>query len=291
MSGAPQARWSGVRLLRDRIFWTSCVLAFLLIAAPTVAVLANVFDQAAPDLGVHLLSEISNATGGGLQNAILGTLLLLLGVLVVAGVAGVGAGIYLAEYSPPRLGGSLRFGSEVLAGSPSIVIGYVAYMSLVVGLHWQFSLAAAVIALSVLVLPYIVKTTEVAFRQVPTSLREGAAALGVSRSRAVWSVLLPTAVPGILSGLVVALAISTGETAPLLLTAGYINANPTFQLTHRAVPYLTYVTYTDISLPGNQAHAQGAAAAAITLVILLVLIFVGRMIGSRSRRRIRGLGV
>jgi phosphate transport system permease protein len=211
-------------------------------------------------------------------------------VLIIAGVVGVGAGVYLAEYSTSRLGGVLRFMSEVLAGTPSIVIGYIAYLSLVVGLKWQFSLAAAVIALSVLVLPYIVKTTEVALRQVPTAQREGAAALGLTRSRTVWSILLPAAVPGILSGVVVALAISTGETAPLLFTAGFINSNPTLQLTHRPVPYLTDVTYTDISLPGAQAHAQGAAAAAVTLVLLLILIFVGRLLSARARRRTQGMG-
>ena len=274
-----------MRTVRDRIFWALCVLAFVIIAAPTLAVLASVIHQAAPDIGLRLITKDMQSTAGGLLNPIIGTLVLLLGVLVVAGTVGVSAGIYLAEYAPPRLGRPLRFFSEVLAGIPSIVIGYIGYVSLVVGLHWHYSLLAAILALSVLVTPYIVKTTEVALRQVPSALREASAGLGLTRGRTVGRILLPTALPAIVSGLIIALAISTGETAPLLFTAGLTGTGFTFHLFNNAEPYLTGVTFTDISIPGSAAHAQAAAAAFATLVILLVLIFVGRAISRRARRR------
>ena len=277
------------RLWRDRIFWSLGWIALGLIATPAIWILVSVFHQAVPAFGWSLFTNRTN--GIGIQNALYGTLLLLLGVLIIAGGIGVGAGIYLSEYAGGRLQRSLRFFSEVLSGSPSIVVGYVGYLALVIGFHWGFSLFAAVLALSVLVLPYVVKTTEVAIRQVPTALREAAAGLGISRTRTVWSVLLPTGLPGIVSGLVVALAISTGETAPLLFTAGFSDANPTLTLFHHPLGYLTGVTFNDLALPGQRAHATAAAAGAVTLIILVILIGVGQVISRRSRLSIERMSL
>ncbi|HET9077426.1 MAG TPA: phosphate ABC transporter permease PstA [Acidimicrobiales bacterium] len=270
------------RQLTDRLFWAACGLAFLLIAAPAISVLVSVFHQALPALGWQLFTHTTHTNG--LENAILGTLLLLLGVLIVAGTVGVAAGIYLAEFATGRTEKMLRFFSEVLAGMPSIVIGYIAYLTLVVQFRWHYSLLAAIIALSVLVIPYIVKTTEVSLRQVPTSLREGGAGLGMPRSSILGRILLPTALPGIASGLIVALAISTGELAPLLFTAGSSDNLPTLQLFNHQVPYLTNVVYTDLALPGARAHATSAAAGLFSLVILVLLIAAGRLVARRARR-------
>lgn len=271
------------RKLSDRVFWVLCGLAFALIAAPSISVVISIFHQALPALGWQLFSQRTN--GQGFQNAILGTLLLLLGVLVVAGTIGVGAGVYLAEFATGRTEKALRFFSEVLAGMPSIIIGYIGYVTLVVQFHWGYSLAAGVIALSVLVMPYIVKTTEVALRQVPTALREGTAGLGMPRSAALGRIMVPTALPGIISGLIVALAISTGELAPLLFTAGFTDANPKLKLFHQQVPYLTNVIYTDLSLPGKRAHSTAAAAGLFSLGVLMLLIFAGRIVSGRARRK------
>jgi phosphate transport system permease protein len=278
------------RSVGDKFFWILCTVALGVIVAPAVSVLSSVFRQAGPVLGLSLLTE-KTTDGSGLQNAILGTVLLLAGVLLVAGTVGVSAGVYLAEVASPRLAGALRLASELLSGMPSIVIGYVGYTSLVVGLHWQYSTLAAVLALSVLVIPYVTKTTEVALRSVPTSLREGAVGLGLTDSNILWRVVVPPAVPGIVSGLVIALAISTGETAPLLFTAGFSNQDPTLHLLHHQLGYLTGVTYTDVSLPGAHAHAMAAAAAAVTLVILVTLVGLGRALAARSRRATQGMTV
>ena len=271
------------------MFWGLGWIALGLIATPAIWILVSVFHQAVPAFGWSLFTNRTN--GIGIQNALYGTLLLLLGVLIIAGGIGVAAGIYLAEYAGGRVQSSLRFFSEVLSGSPSIVVGYVGYLALVIGFHWGFSLLAAVLALSVLVLPYVVKTTEVAVRQVPTALSEASAGLGLSRTRTVWSVLLPTALPGIMSGLVVALAISTGETAPLLFTAGFSDANPTLSLFHHPLGYLTGVTFNDLALPGQRAHATAAAAGAVTLIILVILIGVGQVISRRSRMSIERMSL
>jgi phosphate transport system permease protein len=273
-----------MRRVKDNIFWVICILAFAIIAAPCISVLISIFHQAAPSLGWELLTKDTNGATGGLRNAIEGTLVLLLGVLIVAGTIGVAGGIYLAEFASPRVGGPLRFLSEILAGMPSIVIGYVGYIALVVGFRWGNSVVAAILALSVLILPYVVKTTEVALRQVPSALREASAGLGLPRGRTTWRNQDPPAVPGIVSGLIVALAISTGETAPLLFTAGFSNRSPTFGLHNTPLGYLTDVTYTDVQLPGAEAHALAAAAGAVTLIILIILIILGRLVSIRARK-------
>jgi phosphate transport system permease protein len=124
----------------------------------------------------------------------------------------------------------------------------------------------------------------VAIRTVPSVLREGAAGLGLPRTTTLRAVVLPPALPAIISGLVVALAISTGELAPLLFTANFTDSNPNFHLTHRSVPYLTSVIFTNIQLPSKQAHQLAAAAGVVTLVILFILIIIGRLLARRARR-------
>lgn len=268
--------------IRDALFWAFCVGALLCVVLPAAGIIASLLQTSLPALNLSLL--LNTTDHFGLRNAILGTALLSAGVLLVAGPIGVGAGIYLAEFAPPRGTSALRFFSEVLAGIPSIVVGYVGYVVLVVGLHWGYSLLAGILVLSVLVLPYVAKTTEVAFRQVPTTLREGARALGLPATTTLGRVLLPPALPTIVTGLTVALAISAGETAPLLYTVGFSDANPTLQLTKQPVGYLTDVVYIQLALPGQQAHQLAYAAAAMSLLLLLLLILAGRAIGWRANR-------
>lgn len=270
------------RTLRDSAFWIVCFVALALIATPSIWVLISIFRQAAPVLDLNLL--IHTTAQNGLLNAILGTLYLLVGVAVFAGIVGIAAGVWLAEWGTGRLAGSLRFLSEILAGMPSIVIGYIAYITLVVQFDWGNSYLAAVLALSALVLPYIVRTTEVAFRQVPTFLREAGTGLGLAQGAIVWRILFPPAIPGVLSGLVVALAISTGELAPLLFTAGFSDGFPPLSWFHQPVPYLTDVIFTDLSLPGATEQATSAAAGGVSLILLLVLIVLGRLLTRRARR-------
>jgi phosphate transport system permease protein len=275
--------------VRAGLFWALCGIALFLIIAPAVDIIVSILAHALPVLKPSLLTETTSGNQLGLQNAIVGTLTLSLGVLIVAGTIGVLAGLYLAEFAPPRFASTARFFSEVLAGVPSIVVGYVGYVALVNGLGWHYSLLAGILALSALILPYIVKTTELAFSSVPRSLREGAVALGLSKGRMIRKVLLPPALPGIVSGLVLALAISTGETAPLLFTANFSDQNPTGLF--KPVGYLTDVTYTDIQLPGVATQDLAYAAAGVTVLLVLLLIFAGRRITLRSRRMIARMDV
>ena len=272
------------RAIQDNLFWGLCGLLLACIVVPATWIIVGLLRDAAPVLRPQLLTQTT--AHGGLQNAILGTIVLALGVLVIAGPIGVGAGVYLAEFAHVgRVASGLRFFSEILAGVPSIVVGYTGYLLLVVTFHWGYSIMAALLALCAIVTPYIVKTTEVALRQVPTTLHEAATALGLPISVALPKVLMPPALPAIITGLVVALAISTGETAPLLFTAGFKDTNPTPALTQNPIGYLTYVVFTDIQLPSAQAHQLANAAAAMTLLFLLGLTAIGRILSYQSAKR------
>ena len=163
------------------------------------------------------------------------------------------------------------------------MLGYVGYVALVVGLGWSLSLLPAVIILSIMVIPYIAKTTENSLRQVPTGYREGAEALGMSGGYTLRRVVLKSALPGIVTGLLLALAIACGETAPLLYTAGFSNTLP-HGITHAQFPYLTYVVFTFYNDPSVQKHYLAYDAALILVVIVLLLLVASRIIVARTQR-------
>ncbi len=236
-----------------------------------------------------MLTTPTQGLSGGLENAILGSLVLMAGVLVIAGSVGVLAGIHLGELSRPRRHGKpsgtiLRTATEVLSGFPSIVLGYVGYVALCVGLHWGYSLLPALLILSIMVVPYIAKSTETALRQVPTSYREGAEALGMSTGQALRKVVLKSAVPGIATGLLVALAIAGGETAPLLYTGGWSNSLPSASLVHQPIAYLTYPVWAFYNQPYKEAHYLSYDAALLLIVLVLVLLVISRLVVARSQR-------
>jgi phosphate transport system permease protein len=272
------------------IFRGGTILGLLLVIGPAAWLVLSVVIKAVAHFKWSVLTTNTVGTSGGLENAIIGTLVLMLGVLIVAGGIGVLAGLHLSEFARPRRSGKAGFGvlrtaSDVLSGFPSIVLGYVGYVALVVGLRWGFSLLPAVLILSIMVIPYIAKSTETALRQVPTNYREGAEALGMSGGYALRKVILKTALPGIVTGLLIALAISGGETAPLIYTAGaQASSTVQFSLIHHAVPYLTYLVFTDFNQPQASAHYLANDAALVLVVMVLFLLVAARLIVRRSQR-------
>jgi phosphate transport system permease protein len=277
------------RSIANLLFRAGAYGALLAVLAPAAWLLWGVLYRAVPHWRWDVLWTDTQGTNGGLENCILGTLVLMVGVLIVAGSTGVLAGIHLAELARPRKSGKpsgsiLRLAVEVLSGFPSIVLGYVAYVALVVGLGWHFGILPAVLCLSVLVVPYIAKGTETALRQVPTSYREGAVALGISTGRTLRTIVLKAALPGIATGLLLALAISGGETAPLLLTAGFSNQNPTLSLTHQPIAYLTYPVYNFYNQTSTHGVQLSYDAALLLIVLVLMLLVSARIIVARTQR-------
>ena len=269
-------------------------LALALVVAPAAWLIISVVARAVPHWRWDVLWTKGDGTGGGLLNAILGTLMLMVGVFIIAGTIGVLAGVHLSELAKPRRngkpsGGVLRAASDVLSGFPSIVLGYVGYVALVVGLHWQYGLLPAWIIVSIMVVPYIAKSTETALRQVPTNYREGAEALGMSPGYSLRKVVLKSGLPGIVTGLLLALAIASGETAPLIYTAGWTTELPNAQLIHsHGFPYLTYPVFSFYDQPSSEAHYLAFDAALLLVVLIAVLLIASRIIVARTQRNAEG---
>ncbi|OSC27687.1 phosphate ABC transporter, permease protein PstA [Mycobacterium vulneris] len=272
------------RKVVNTLFWAACVCCLAVVVVPTLWMLFEVVARALPVFKWSVLTDDTRGNGGGLHNAIIGTAVVGIGVLLVGGSISVLTGIYLSEFASGRTRSILRGAYEVLSGIPSIVLGYVGYLALVVTFHWGFSLAAGVLTLSAMSIPYIAKATESALAQVPTSYREGAEALGLPLGWTLRKIVLKSAIPGIVTGLLIALALAVGETAPMLYTAGWSNSAPTGKLTGSPVGYLTYPIWTFYNLPSKTARDLSYDAAFLLIVFVFLLIVLGRVITWFARR-------
>jgi len=206
--------------------------------------------------------------GGGIGNAIVGTLILLAMACIIGMPFGIATGVYLAEFGAGRFAGLVRFLTDTLTGVPSIIVGVFIYTIIVLPMK-QFSAMAGGFALAVIMIPIVARTTEEMIRLVPASLREGALALGAPQWRVTTGVVLPAAASGIVTGAMLAIARVSGETAPLLFTAfgsRFFNVyldQPTASLTVQIYNYA-------IS-PYDEWHAQAWAATLILMTLILVI--------------------
>jgi phosphate transport system permease protein len=279
-------RRDAVRKLKSRIVVWLCLLSVLLALVPLVLILFFVVTQGILALSVDFFTRMPmpvGEQGGGMANAIVGTLMVVgLGALMAVPL-GVTAGVYTSEFAHTRLANAVRFAADTLNGVPSIVIGVFVYGIAVLPFK-QFSAAAGAIALGVMMIPIIARTTEELLRLVPVSLREGALALGATRGWATVSVVLPAAAPGIITGILLALSRIAGETAPLLFTA----FNNRFFSTRLDQPIstLTVQVFTYAISPYEDWHRQ-AWAGALVLVSLVLLCSVLARLATRRLERLQ----
>lgn len=269
---------NGVMVL---LVWLAAALALF----PLFHMTYTVARGALPALRLSTLTTLTQGVRGGLANAIVGSLLL----VVLAAAASIPVGVLGGTYAAERRVGALvrlvRLAGDALAGVPSIAVGYCGYVALVQGLGWQFSALAGGLALALLMLPYVLRTTDFAVSAVPDELRDASLALGVDQATTVRRVVLRAARPGIITGILLGLGIAVGETAPLIYTAGWSNFMPTARLTHSPVGYLTYVVWTFIQQPASAAHALAYAAALLLMIAVVLLNLAARAVARGGEAR------
>jgi phosphate transport system permease protein len=265
-----------------------CALSVLIALVPLALILFYVVSQGITSLNWAFFTRMPvpvGELGGGMSNAIVGSLMVTgLGAIFAVPI-GIMSGIYASEYAGTRLAWVTGFAADTLNGVPSIVVGLFVY-TLAVLPFGQFSALAGGLALGVMMIPLIMRTTEELLRLVPTTLKEGALALGATRARAVFTVVLPAALPGILTGILLALARIAGETAPLLFTA----FNNRFFSTDSSQPIstLTVQVFTFAISPYKDWHRQAWAGALVLVGIVMICSLLARIATARMEKLQRG---
>jgi len=273
------------RKIVSSLFVAFCGASVLLALIPLALILFFVISQGIQALNLQFFTNMPKPvgdTGGGMANAIVGTLLLTgLGSLFAVPV-GILAGVYMSEYAGSRFASAIRFAADTLNGVPSIVIGVFVYGIAVLPFK-QFSAFAGGLALGIMMIPIIARTTEELLLLVPGTMREGALALGATHARAVFSVVLPAAAPGIVTGVVLSLARIAGETAPLLFTS-FNNRFFTTDL-RQPISSLTVQVFTYAISPYEDWHRQAWAGALVLVAIVLSCSLLARF----ATRRLQGM--
>jgi phosphate transport system permease protein len=266
----------------------SVLTGLMAIAAmvPLFSVLFMLAWRGGQRLSFALFTELPPAAGmlgGGIGNALLGTLLMVGIASVIAVPVGILAAVYLVEFGPDtKISGAVRFAVKVLSGLPSVLAGLFAYTSVVL-LTGQYSAPAGGIALAILMLPTVLLTAEQAIKMVPQRMREAAIGMGATRAQVVYKVLLPTATPGILTGVMLAIARAAGETAPLLFTAMFSD----YWLTRNVMEptaSLAVLIFNFSSSPFSNQIEIAWAASLVLVVLVLIANVTAQMWTARSAK-------
>ena len=259
------------------------VLSTVIVLVPLVAILVYLVYKGASSLNLNFFTKVPAPVGdpgGGMANAIVGSVLVLLLGSGFGVPLGIGAGVYLAEYGRGSLFGNIvRFTADVLNGVPSIVMGIAAY-ALIVAKQHHFSALAGGVALAIMMVPTITRTTEEMLATVPSSLREAAFALGVPKWRTILSVSLRTASPGIITGCMLAFARVAGETAPLLFTA-FGNQFWSFKM-NQPIAALPLQIYTYAISPYEEWHRLAWAGSLVLIALIMASVTAVRIFANRG---------
>ncbi len=270
------------RQSRNALMTFAAAASVILVLAPLGAIFAYLVYKGIGSLNWDFLTQTPKPVGepgGGMANAIGGSALILAIASVIGVPIGIGGGIYLAEYGRGRFGNVIRFTADVLNGVPSIVIGIVAY-GIVVLTQGHFSALAGGVALSMMMIPTITRTSEEMLLLVPNQVREAAYGLGVSKWRTTLSITLRTATSGVITGVMLAFARVAGETAPLLFTAfgnQYWNWNA-----NQPTAALSLQVFTYAISPFDEWHKQAWAGALILIILIVLSVSAVRFAASRG---------
>ncbi|AUH41538.1 phosphate ABC transporter permease PstA [Streptomyces sp. CMB-StM0423] len=269
------ARTEGTRKARDRLATSLVWGAFLLAVIPLASLVWETVRQGVKVLDGYFLTHSMNgvvaiAPGGGIYHALLGTIQQVALATVIATPIGLLTAVYLVEYGGGRLAKAVTFFVDVMTGIPSIVAGLFILSVWIMGLGFGYSGLAGSFALAILMMPIVVRSTEEMLKLVPNELREASYALGVPKWKTILQVVLPTSLGGITTGVMLAVARITGETAPLLLLVfgnPAINSDP-LKGAQASLPLYIYEQWAN----GNSASYDRAWAAALVLIIFVMLL-------------------
>ena len=261
--------------ITEKAAFAGIYLGTFAVLAVLAVILGNIFINGIPAVTWEFLTESPKDLGraGGIFPAIIGTLELVFGAILIALPIGIGAAVYLNEYAgSSRITSLLRTGIDLLSGTPSIVFGVFGFAFLVLFLGWGISLLAGMICLALMILPTIIKTTEEALKAVPQSLREASFGLGAARSQTILRVVLPAAASGIITGAVLSLGRAAGETAPIMFTAVVFSKRfitPDLFEPVMALPFHLYVLTTSVPNTEPQQYAT-----AVVLICLVAVFYI-----------------
>jgi phosphate transport system permease protein len=282
-------RSAGLRRRRivQNVFAVIATLSAVAAVAMLCIVLGSVIAKGAASLSVEFFTEPRGLFGepGGIADAIIGSCLIVAIATLIAVPMGVLVAIYVAEFANKSIGTFVRVVLDVMNGIPAIVVGIFVFGILVVG-HGQSAVYGA-FALAILMLPMVARATQEILEVVPRSLRDASFALGVTKWRTTWNIVLPAAIGGILTGVVIAVARVAGETAPLLFTTSIAASQISTDVSH-ALPTLpvTIFIFSESPDPGEQSAAW--AAALVLIAFVLVMNILAKLFAGRKRRQLEG---
>jgi phosphate transport system permease protein len=277
-------RW--FRRVRSHVMVGLMVVAVVIAVLPLFFILLDLLLKGAGSLSWDFFTKLpapAGEVGGGVVHAIVGTLIIVGAASLIGLPVGIGAGIYCAEFPGSRLTWVTRFVADVLNGTPSIVVGVFAW-TWIVATQKHFSALAGSVALALLMVPMVMRTTEEMIKLVPNSLREAALALGYPRWRTSLSIVARTALPGIVTGSLLAVARVAGETAPLLFTA--LGSQYLSLRLNQPMAALPLIVFNYATGPYEQWH-QFAWAAALVLILVVFLLSLGARLAI-GRNRVNG---
>jgi phosphate transport system permease protein len=275
------------RRIVEKVFGALAVLSAALACAILAVVLGTLIYKGFSQLNLDFFTKPRPLFGqkGGIADALVGSAIIVGMAMLMAIPVAVLVAIYMSEYAGPRISRGLRIVLDVLNGVPAVVVGVFVFGLLVVG-HGQSAVFGA-FSLAILMLPMVARATQEILQVVPQSLRHASLALGVTKWRTTWNIILPAAIGGILTGVVIAVARVAGETAPLLFTSS-IAANQISVDVHNALPTLPVTIYVNAESPDPGEQAAGWAAALVLIAFVLVMNVLAKVFAGRKRRKLEG---